>query len=186
MEGISEIKKLIREIVGANPNLPIPATVLSVDGDLCKVRIKSGLELTDVKLKATSNGDENYILITPKVNTNVLLLSHSGGLENLTVIKVDDIEKIEYKQNGLTVEIDSTTPKVLLKIANDLEILADGTDKKVSLKNDTVSLVDLLQELADFLKQLKVYTPAGPSGTPLPDTIGAIEQFETRFKQLLK
>ncbi|EGV44244.1 hypothetical protein BZARG_791 [Bizionia argentinensis JUB59] len=186
MADLGDIKKLLREVVGANPNLPIPATVISVSGDTCKVKLNSGLELTDVKLKATSNGDANFVLITPKANSQVLLLSLSGGLENLTVIKVDDVEKLEYQQDGILVQVDSTTPKVLVKVAEQLEILADGTDYKVSVKNNAASLVDVMQDLADLLKQLKVFTPAGPSGTPLPDSITAITQFETKFKQLLK
>tara|TARA_R100000278_G_scaffold70220_1_gene55579 strand:- start:282 stop:785 length:504 start_codon:yes stop_codon:yes gene_type:complete len=167
MADLTEVKKLIREIVGANPNLPIPATVLSVDGQRCKVELKSGLKLTDVKLKATINNSANYILVTPKVGSKVQIMSLSGNLDNMTVIKVDEVEKIEI-------------------IQGDLEVVIDSTDNKIGVKNSVCSLKELLQELADILKQLKVYTPAGPSGTPLPDSILAIEAFELKFDQLLK
>jgi|SRR5690606_23731174 len=106
-------------------------------------------------------------LVTPKANTKVQILSLSGGLENMVVIKVDEVEKIEIVQG-------------------ELEVVIDSTDNKVGVKNSVCSLKDLLQELADLLKQLKVFTPAGPSGTPLPDSIIAITQFETKFNQLLK
>ncbi|OBX20956.1 MULTISPECIES: hypothetical protein [Bizionia] len=167
MADLSDVKKLLREVVGANPNLPITATVLSVTGDRCKVKLKSGLELTDVKLKATINDSENYILVTPKANSKVQILSLSGRLDNMTVIKVDEVEKIEIVQG-------------------ELDIIIDSTDNKVGVKNSVCSLKDLFQEFADLLKQLKVYTPAGPSGTPLPDSILAITQLETKFNQLLK
>ena len=72
-----------------------------------------------------------------------------------------------FNENGLTVEIDST-------------------DGKVKIKNAETSLFDIMQDLSTLLKQLKVYTPAGPSGTPLPDSIMAIQQFETKFKKILK
>ncbi|MGJ5643201.1 hypothetical protein [Formosa sp. S-31] len=167
MSDIKEVKRLLREIVGATPNLPIPAKVLSVSGDVCTVEVKGGLKLTDVKLKATSNGDTNYVLLTPKVGSNVVMLSHTGKLDNLTIIKVDEFEKIVLVQGALEVEVDST-------------------DSKVGVKNETCSLNEVFQDLATLLKQLKVYTPVGPSGLPLPDTITAIEAFETKFKALLK
>lgn len=166
MGDFSEIKKKLKEIVAANSNLPISGIVESVSGDSCSVKIKSGLVLTDVKLKATI-GNEDYLILTPKVGSAVLLLSLSGDLDNLTVIKVDQLEKMEYSQGGLIV-------------------LADSTDGKVSIKNNQASLVDIMTDLATLIKQLKVSTAMGPSGTPLPDTILAIEQFEMKFNQLLK
>lgn len=166
MGDFTEIKKKLKEIVAANSNLPISGVVEAVSGDSCSVKIKSGLVLTDVKLKATI-GNEDYLILTPKVGSNVLLLSLSGDLENLTVIKVDQLEKMEYSQGGLIV-------------------LADSEDGKVSIKNGQASFVDILSDLATLLKQIKVSTGVGPSGTPLPDSIVAIEQFETKINQLLK
>ncbi len=167
MADLTEIKKLLREIVGANPNLPVSGVVVGVDGDVCEVQLKSGLKLTDVKLKATSNEADSYVLVTPKVGSQVLMLSHSGDLNNMTVIKVDDVEKIEFKQN-------------------DLVVLIDGSDKKVSIKNDQCNLVEALSDLVTLLKNLKVFTPSGPSGKPLPPTITALSQFEVKIKNLLK
>jgi hypothetical protein len=54
------------------------------------------------------------------------------------------------------------------------------------LKNAVVDFKEVLDDLATLLKQLKVFTPVGPSGTPLPDTILAIEQFEYKVGQILK
>lgn len=167
MEKLKEIKAKLIEAVGANPNLPLTGTVESVEGDSCSVRLKSGLVLTDVKLKATITEGNSYFIPTPKIGSTVVLLSLSGLLDNLTVIKFDEIEKLEYKQNGL-------------------EFIVDSTDGKVSIKNKAVSLLEILTDLATTLKQLKVFTPVGPSGTPLPDSILAIEQFELKFKTLLK
>lgn len=167
MDSLSKIKKSLREVVGVKPNLPLSGTVESVSDEVCSVKLKSGLVLTDVKLKATINKSNDYLLLKPKVGSSVVMLSLSGELENLTVIKIDKVETIEYNQNGLNVLIDST-------------------DGKVRIKNNSVSLIDLLTELTETLKTLKVYTPAGPSGTPLPPTIVKLEQFKTGIKQLLK
>lgn len=162
---IKKLKEQIRGIVGANPNLPLDGVVKSVSGDVCSVEIE-GLELSDVRLKTTADGKDN-LLIVPKVGSRVLMLSADGSVDNLTVIKCDAASKIIYNENGLEVEIDSETGKV-------------------KLSNSTTTLKDLFDQIADILKTLKVFTPSGPSGTPLPDTIAKVVQFETEFKTILK
>lgn len=162
---IKKLKEQIRGIVGANPNLPLDGVVKSVSGDVCSVEIE-GLELSDVRLKTTADGKDN-LLIVPKVGSRVLMLSADGSVDNLTVIKCDAASKIIYNENGLEVEIDSETGKV-------------------KLSNSTTTMKDLFDQIADILKTLKVFTPSGPSGTPLPDTIAKVVQFETEFKTILK
>lgn len=166
MDKVAELKKTLREVVGANPNLPIRAKVLEVSGEVCRVVLKSGLELSDVKLKASINHSENELVLEPVVGSEVLLLSLSGDLENLTVIKVDKIAKIRYTQGYLEVEIDSETGKL-------------------KVENETCSLHGLMSKMATIVRQLKVFTPAGPSGNPLPDTIERVQEFENMFNALL-
>ncbi len=167
MDKIAQIRQLLHEVIKVKPNLPIQAMVTAVHHDYCSVQLVSGLELSDVKLKATISKGNEFMVITPVIGSVVTLLSNTGNLDNLTVIKVDQVQKIEIRQNGL-------------------QIITDSKDSKVSVKNQDTSLVDILTDLATLLKQLKVYTPTGPSGLPLPDTITAITKFETKFKQLLK
>lgn len=161
----SEIKKAIREIVDLKPNLPVTGKVKSVEGDSCTVELKNGLSVSDVKLKATIGG-KNYLIATPKIGTKVMMLSQNG-MDDFAVIKIDEIEKLEYMQEGLNVMIDST-------------------DGKVSVKNEKTSLVTIMKDLAALLKQLTVSTPNGPSGTPLPPTVQAITKFEGNLEKLLK
>lgn len=144
----------------------VNAEVKSIDGESCTVAV-GDLDLTDVRLKATINEAANYVLVKPKVGSMVVVGSLTGDLKDLCVLSVDEVEKVEYRQNGLEVEIDSVSKKVLLK-------------------NDTVSLYDLFASLVDILKTIKVFTPSGPSGTPLPDTIAKVVQLETKFKSILK
>ena len=166
MDKLVQIKKRLREIVEVTPNLPITATVVAVENDYCTVELKSGLHISDVKLKATI-GNDDYLKVIPKVGSTVVVISLTGDKNNLVLLKIDEAEKIEYKQSGL-------------------EVLIDSTDGKVSIKNSELSLIDVFSDLAALLKELKVYTPAGPSGTPLPDTIAAITELEAEFNQLLK
>ncbi|WP_234111468.1 hypothetical protein [Chryseobacterium sp. R2A-55] len=162
----AQLKDNLRKIVAANPNLPITGKVTEVDDDTCSVLLPGGLEIPGVLLKATQDGEDN-LLIMPKIGSTVLMLSTDGTIGNMTVIKCDVAEKIIFNENGLQVEIDST-------------------DGKVKIENEETSLKDLFQQLTDILQQLKVYTPAGPSGTPLPDSIIRINNFENDFKTILK
>ena len=167
MDKITDIKKYLKEIVGANPNLPIKATVTAVEAEQCDVELEGGLKLTNVKLKATVTEGGDFMIAYPKVGSKVLLMSLSGTLDNLTVIKVDEVEKLHYSQNGL-------------------EVLIDGSDGKVAIENSTVSLHECFSDLYDLLKQFQVFTSVGPSGTPLPPTVLLIEQFKIKFNQILK
>jgi len=167
MDKIAELKKNLRIVVGADANYPVRGTIESIEGQTCSVKLASGLVVPDVRLKATIGTGNDYVLITPAVGSDVLMLSGNGTLDDLTVIKVDQSEKTEIRQGGLI-------------------ILIDSTDGKVQVKNDNASLVDIFNDLAELIKVLKVSTPMGPSGVPLPDTITSLNQWQVKFKQLLK
>jgi hypothetical protein len=145
--------------------LPFNATVVSVEGETCTIKMDD-LSIPNVRLKATANEGQNYLLITPKVNTDVLVVSLSGTYDNLAVMAADEIEKIEWQTAELKVVLNASTGKV-------------------SLQNNTTSLLDILQQLKNLLMELKVSTPSGISGTPLPPTIQALNNFETTFKTLI-
>lgn len=161
-----QLKKNFRQLVNANPNYPIDGIVKSVDKDTCTIELASGFEISDVRLKAIANGSDN-LLIVPTIGSSVLMVSMDGTIDNMTVIQCDKADKLIYNNGGLHIEIEKESKKVLVK-------------------NDQVNLYNILSDLAALLKQLKVYTPMGPSGTPLPDSILAIEKFENDFKQILK
>ena len=166
MDKLVQLKKNLKKLIDADPNYPLTGKIKSIESDTCTVEIEVGFDIPDVRLKSTANGKDN-LLIIPKVGSNVTLLSGDGTVDNLTVIKVDQASKIIFNENGLQIEIDST-------------------DGKVSIKNNEASLFDLFTDLANILKQFKVYTNTGPSGTALPDSIVSITKLETDFKQLLK
>lgn len=166
---MDKYKKLIAALqnIAPVPMVPLlPVQVKAITGESCTVEF-GDLELTDVRLKATINGADNSLLLLPKVGSTVLVGSLTGDLKDLAVLKIDELQKINYVQDGL-------------------QLTVDATDNKVSVSNEQVSLYSLMQQLVDLLKAFKVYTPAGPSGTALPDTLAAILQFEVSFKQLLK
>lgn len=161
-----EVKRLIREIVGAVPNLPIQAVVTKVKGFTISAKIGE-LEIDNILLKTQIENNDNFMVQRPKVGSPVTLLSVDGTLNSLQVVKINEVEEFEYHHNGLTVKL-------------------DGKDGKLIVKNETVDLYQLMSDLAAIVKELKVYTAVGPSGTPLPDTIARVTKFEQDFKQLLK
>lgn len=167
MDTGSEIKKALKEALGINPNLPITATIVSIENETCTIKLLSELVLSDVRLKATVTDEADMFLIVPKIGSEVIVMSQTGELSGLMVIKVDNVEKIIYKQG-------------------DFEFIVDSSDKKVVIKNGDANVYTAFQLLSDLLKQFQVYTSNGPSGTPLPNTITSINKFETEFKGILK
>ena len=162
---IAQLKSNIKAIIGATQNLPIDGFVTKITGDTCTVNI-NGFEISDVRLKTTANGKDNLLMI-PAIGSQVLMISADGSIDNLTIIKCDQVSQFSYKENGLEVEIDSNSGKV-------------------SVKNETTNLLTLFEDLMSLLKDLKVYTLSGVSGKPIPPTILKLNQLESKFKTLLK
>jgi hypothetical protein len=167
MSDLREIRQRIRDISGLN-DLGQPffiATVTKVSDKDCSVMYGT-LELSEVKLFSII--DPGKLLIKPKVGSMVIVADLSQGkLRDLAIIKADEVELIKYDQDGLVVEIDSVA-------------------KKVNIKNNTTSLTKLFASVSDIISKLTVSTPNGPSGTPLPPTIAAIEKFKMDYQSLLK
>ena len=162
-----EVKTLLQEIIGANPNLPIQATVSSLEDDTCSVVLASGMELNNIRLKATIGGDENYFIQRPKIGSKVMLFSVNGDLKDLVVIKSDEVENFEFSSNGL-------------------DIFIDSEDGKLQIGNQETDLKTLFQMNVDLLRMFQVTIPTGISGTAIPTVMQKIIEFEIEFKKLLK
>ena len=165
----SDIKDQIKKIIGIDAMylLPIPGTVISVGSETCTVKIDSGLEIPEVRMKAFINNSDSKLLIVPKVGSRVQCLSLTGNLNDITLIQVDEPELIACK-------------------LNDLSFVLDGEDNKVSISNQSNDLLGILEDLSGIIKQLTVSTGVGPSGTPLPPTIASLNQWEAAVKTLIK
>lgn len=161
-----DIREKLRSIAETGKAVPFRVgEVTKVSDKECSVMIGT-LEITGVKLFSVI--DQGGLLIKPKKGTMVTMVDLSNGLlRDLVVIKTDHAEKVLYDQDGLIVEIDSTSGKI-------------------DISNRSTSLTKLLTSLYDIISKLTVSTPNGPSGTPLPPTITALEKFKTDFQQLLK
>ncbi|WP_264522138.1 hypothetical protein [Flavobacterium sp. N1994] len=166
MDVAAEIKKALIELIGANPNLPITATIVSVEGDTCTIKLLSELVLSDVRLKATISDDTDSLLITPKVGSEVMVLSQTGKLSGLVVIKVDSVEKIAYKKA-------------------DFEFEVDGTTGKVTLKKQGANFGSLMNNLIDSIAGIQIINSDMTTGALNPASITQFEQIKTSFNLIL-
>lgn len=160
----TDVRRLIQQIVGDMRNLPIQGEVTAVNGETCNVRIASGLELKEVRLKATITNSKQKVLSTPTIGSSVLMLSVGSNLDNLVVIAIDAVDKVEIVNDAVTVVVDD----------------------KVSVEVGGVKLADTLANLCETIKTLTVSTGVGPSGTPLPPTQQKVQQLEKDFKTMFK
>ena len=165
MDKPAAVKKALIEALGITPNLAITAEVVSVENTTCTVKLVSELVLSDVRLCATINESQDLFLITPKIGSEVIVMSQTGKLSGLFVLKVDAVESISYKKNGL-------------------EFLIDGTTGKITLKNTHANFGDLISKFITEVSNAIILTPAGP-GNIAPTTKAKLEVLNTKFKSLL-
>lgn len=165
MNKLKQLKYQLRKVVSANPVYPVMGVVKSIQGDTCTVEV-GGLELSGVRLKATADGSQNFVLI-PAINSNVMMISLDGSIDNLTIVKMDKVAKILFEENGLKLDFDSETGKL-------------------GLKNNSTSLHQLFSDLTNLLNGFTLNHPQGPTTGLMPSTMAAVQQFQTSFNQLLK
>lgn len=165
MDTPAEIKKALREALGINPNLAITATVVSVGENTCSIKLVSELVLTDVRLCATISDEPDMMVIKPKVGSEVIAMSQTGKLDGLFIVKVDAVDNITFKKE-------------------DFEIIIDGATKKVTIKNGTANLGQLMSNLIDTIMSAQIITPEGP-GTIAPVTQTQLTNIKTLFEALL-
>lgn len=161
----TEIRQALLKVLGIQSDSFIRGVVKSVSGLTCSVELTGGLIVTDVKLKAVITDDQDFIVETPVIDSDVIL---TGSLNDLVVLKCDKVQKFEFSQNGL-------------------KVIYDAGDKKVTIKNDQVNLLDVLLEFTRHFKtDYKQFTSNGPTNGALPTSVQAIAAIENKFKQLLK
>lgn len=164
MDAITEIKEKLKGF-SPTPNHAITAEVVAIENDTCSVKLDSGLILTDVRLRATIAENEKMLLIEPLIGSDVLVMSQTGDLSGMFVIKVDNASKIKIKNDVLNLQIDCLTGKL-------------------TVENQSANLATLINQLIDTISTAQVLTPSGP-GTISPGTVSQLTNIKTMFNQLL-
>lgn len=165
MDKPAKLKQALIEALGINPNLAITAEVVSVQNTTCTVKLVSELVLSDVRLCATINESTDSFVIVPKIGSEVVLLSQTGKLSGLMVIKMDAVENIAYKKEAF-------------------EFVVDGTTGKVTLKNESVNFGILIGNLIDTISNAIIETPNGPGAINAATQL-QLEQLKTKFNLIL-
>lgn len=65
-------------------------------------------------------------------------------------------------------------------------VTLDIADGKAGLKNDSADFKTILKDILKAIQNITVSTSTGPSGTPLPPTIQAVQQLITKVDNLFK
>lgn len=106
MDIYGQIAQTIKKMGTAHGVILFSAEVKSVNGDTCTLIIGS-LELTDVRLRAVVNSENDKIVVTPKAGSRVLAADMSGGsYRDLVVLSYSEIEKVEVAIEQTTCTID--------------------------------------------------------------------------------
>lgn len=199
------LQKMIR--VMRQTSLPVfIAEVKKVKGNVCTVVFPDGFELEGVRLKAAIDEKEEFVLITPKIGSTVLLgsLSQSESDGDFYVIACNEVASITGVIDKTKFSIDKTKVSASVQESSfslkDGEVVIKQKDAEVSLKAENIkikskekiiiasqgeSLKTILKELVDALKNVQVLTGSPGSPSPiLPALIPTITAIGTKIENL--
>ena len=152
----------------------VHGVVEEVGESYCSVKLASDLVLSSVRYTSTDSAMSGLIII-PKVGSNCLI-GYIGNDENRAyLISADEVTKVDVK-------IGKSTNVTIDKDGVDIKM----TNGKLKIENNENSLRALMEDVLDIVSKITVSTGTGPSGTPLPPTINAINQKKNDIKTLFK
>lgn len=164
MNVYGQIAQTIRTIAGVQTGgaTIFPAEVKQVDGNTCTVTI-GDLDISDVRLRAVINNDQDQLICTPKQNSQVLVADMSAGeFRELVVIAYSEIETIDLAIGQTTLKLE------------DGKITINGGNL-----NGLVKIQELTEKLNNLVTWCKNHTHggvitavSGGSGAPAVGTPG--------------
>lgn len=142
----AQIAQLLGDIVGKNRGSLVffSAQVVSTQGDTCTVKIDE-LELSDVRLTPTTTQRDETILLTPAIDSFVLVGSLSGDLNNLCVLAADTLASLELVIGDISVFVDKEGVVLNGGELGGLVRLDDVTKKINALENQLNQLKNILK-----------------------------------------
>lgn len=164
MNVYGQIAQAIRSIAGVQTGSAtiFPAVVKQTDGSTCTILI-GDLEVSDVRLRAVINNEQDQLVCTPKQNSQVLVADMSGGeFRELVVIAYSEIETIDLTIGQTTLQLE---------------------DGKITINGGNLGGLVKIQELTDKLNNLidwcknhthsgVITAVSGGSGAPAVGTTG--------------
>jgi hypothetical protein len=144
MKGASELYNLLRNINDKGMGLISVGGVKSVDKDECKAVVSfDGLDIEDVRLKATTDGEKGF-KIFPAVGSTVLVQRIADG--DYMIIMYSEIEGFEFHIGGKKIELDQ-----------------DGC----LIGNQTDTLLNVINLIIEAIQVIVVIQGKGPDLTKL-------------------
>lgn len=136
MDRYRELGDRFRSLSQSKASTFYQGIVRSIEGNSCTVDIE-GLDIPDIRLRASLTEEGEELLITPKVGTAVLVGSLSGDINNLAVLSVDVADTIVFhggKRGGLVL-----SPELVARlnaIEEELNSLKQAVKSAVTVPND--------------------------------------------------
>ncbi len=151
----AQIAQLLGDIVGKNRGglVFFSAQVVSVQGETCTVKIDEQ-DLPDVRLTPTTTERNETLLLTPAIDSFVLVGSLSGDLNNLCVLASDTLASAKLTIGDISVFVDKEGI-----ILNGGEL--GGLVKIASLLN---KLNAIEKDLNTIKKVFKTWSPSANDG----------------------
>ena len=159
------IKKLVE--VSKGEVQVFPATVKEVDltTKTCTVETATGLELYDVRLKATVDESIDFIVTVPKIGSSALVGLVNNDLHALYLVQVSEPEKLLLNIGETKLEVDGTG--IVINDGEDYLVRAGGLESvlnsMVSKLNDELSKISkgitaangtyIVSEVSQFTKK---------------------------------
>lgn len=142
------------------------------DGGMIEVEFPHLQTSATCNVIVSTTGDNNIFLL-PSVGTQVAV-----SLEDNSYIVLGAIYSDQEQ-----VPADADPKGMYLQIGG---VIFTIKENKVILKNNFTSLEAVLQAILKVIENLTVATNMGPSGTPLPPTIQAIQQCKQTLSKLFE
>jgi len=160
-----------------------PAQVKSVnESDLtCDVESSDELEIFDVRLRATVDGNDDGFVLIPTVGSWVLLGNIGNSQGEYAVLATSETTKAAFKVGQSTWFIDAD--KIAAQRGQTaVKVESDG----VRIERNSVSLKTAIDSLIDQIKLITVTcaAPGSPSTPPL--NLAAFDAIKTQIDSILK
>lgn len=146
MDKRAQIAQGLRNLtLGYTGNISVfSAKVLSVQGNTCTIDV-DGLAVNDVRLNPTTTNGDNKILLTPAVDSYVLVGSLTGDLTNLCVLTADALASVEIVIDEISVFADKKGIVLNGGELGGLVLLEANVDKINALENQVNQLKNILK-----------------------------------------
>lgn len=140
MKQSKELYNALRKVLYNGPEV-FPAFVKSVDKDNCTCDVEyDGLEIGDVRLRATIKQNEKGAKIFPKVGS-VVLVQRLGEKEEFFITFFSEVEEIKFEVEGVRFKVDASGIEMNNGNASMREVMDDLFGQVKAISNELQKVV---------------------------------------------